>query len=108
MSQLSLDVSERWVAHCMREPYDVYIGRGCCPQTGKQGEWGNRYSHDPKSKGTILVASRSIAIASYHDWLVDQPDLVAKARKELRGKVLGCWCAPMACHGAVLARIANS
>ena len=31
-----------------------------------------------------------------------------EARKELKGKILGCWCSPYACHGEVLAEIANS
>lgn len=35
------------VVHCQRDPYDVYIGRGRCPQTGRPGEWGNPYSHRP-------------------------------------------------------------
>ena len=26
---------------------------------------------------------------------------------ELKGKVLGCWCAPQACHGDTLAELAN-
>ncbi|MHB8407806.1 MAG: DUF4326 domain-containing protein [Acidiferrobacterales bacterium] len=26
---------------------------------------------------------------------------------ELRGKVLGCWCSPQACHGDVLEELAN-
>jgi hypothetical protein len=35
-------------------------------------------------------------------------DLVATAKRELRGKVLGCWCAPLPCHGHVLACIADA
>jgi len=30
------------------------------------------------------------------------------ALPELRGKVLGCWCAPKACHGDVLVSLANA
>ncbi|MGA9841048.1 MAG: DUF4326 domain-containing protein [Nitrososphaeraceae archaeon] len=26
---------------------------------------------------------------------------------ELKGKVLGCWCAPLPCHGDTLAELAN-
>ncbi len=26
---------------------------------------------------------------------------------ELKGKILGCWCAPEACHGDILAELAN-
>jgi Domain of unknown function (DUF4326) len=30
-----------------------------------------------------------------------------RARRELPGKVLGCWCYPDPCHGTFLAAIAN-
>jgi hypothetical protein len=108
MSQLSLDISERFVVHCMKDDYDVYIGRGRCPKTGQQGEWGNPFSHESNLPGVTKVASRTVAIAAYHDWLIAQPELVKKAKRELKGKKLGCWCAPRACHGAVLAGIANA
>jgi hypothetical protein len=29
------------------------------------------------------------------------------AKRELKGKDLVCYCAPLACHGDVLSRIAN-
>ena len=45
-------------------------------------------------------------IARYERWLVAQPELLA-ALPELAGKTLGCWCAPKACHGEVLARLAS-
>ena len=32
---------------------------------------------------------------------------VWKVKRELRSKVLGCWCKPGPCHGDILARIAN-
>ena len=43
-------------------------------------------------------------IASYERWLMEpkQAALVEKAKRELRGKVLGCWCKPLDCHGDVL------
>jgi len=47
-------------------------------------------------------------IKKYTDWIYKQPDLLHMARDELKGKILACWCAPEACHGHVLARIANS
>jgi hypothetical protein len=28
--------------------------------------------------------------------------------KELKGKVLGCWCHPKGCHGHVLAKLVNN
>lgn len=72
--------------------YDVYIGR---PEF-----WGNpfRIGRD---------GPRGRVIAKYREWLLSQPELVERARAELRGKVLGCWCAPRPCHGDVLAEVAN-
>ena len=88
-----------WVVHCKKSPYDVYIGRPTI--------WGNPYSHKAGTAAKFLVASREEAIASYEAWLLSKPGLVALVKQELRGKVLGCWCHPQACHGDVLSRIAN-
>jgi hypothetical protein len=77
------------VVHCKREPYDVYIGR--------PSKWGNPFSIG-KDGNRIEV------IAKYNLWIYRQPDLLASL-DELRGKVLGCWCAPQACHGDVLLRL---
>jgi Domain of unknown function (DUF4326) len=46
---------------------------------------------------------RATVIARYRDhYLPCRPVLLARLG-ELRGKALGCWCAPLACHGEVLA-----
>jgi hypothetical protein len=88
------------VVHCKRSGFDVYIGR--------PSKWGNPFSHLPRSRAEVRVDSRKEAVARYEDWLQTQPALIAAAKRELRGKVLGCWCAPLACHGHVLARIADA
>jgi hypothetical protein len=80
-------------------PY-VYIGRG--------SKWGNPYTHlDSRYVGTVKVSTREEAVESYERYVKSRPDLMEAARKELRGKVLGCFCKPKACHGDVLARIAE-
>lgn len=79
------------VVHCKREPYDVYIGR--------PSRWGNPFSIG--RDGT-----RDEVITKYEEWLREQPGLMSDVRL-LKGKVLGCWCAPRACHGDVLARLAE-
>ncbi len=84
-------MSETRVVHCKRNRFEVYIGR--------PGKWGNPFVIG--RDGT-----REHVIASYERWLKDQPRLMA-ALPELRGKVLGCWCAPLPCHGDVLARLAE-
>lgn len=87
------------VVHCKKEPHDVYIGR--------PGPWGNPFSHLAKGAGEVKVATREEAIACYEEWLRQEPGMVERVRRELKGKVLGCWCSPQACHGDVLARLAN-
>jgi hypothetical protein len=88
------------VAHCQREPYDVYIGRAVPRRGLAASKWANPY---PLRR----EGDRLDVIARYeHEHLPTHPELIA-ALPELRGKVLGCWCAPKACHGDVLLRLAN-
>jgi len=80
------------VVHHKKEPYDVYIGRPSVWQNVfKIGEDG----------------SRETVLKKYREWLLSRPNLVKRAKKELAGKVLGCWCKPLSCHGDVLAEIVN-
>lgn len=88
------------VVHCKRDSYDVYIGRG--------SQWGNPFTHitDRPTQAAEVVGSREEAIARYMDYLAEQPDLLAQI-PSLRGKRLGCWCSPKACHGDLLAQLAE-
>jgi hypothetical protein len=91
---------EARVVHCQRDPYDVYIGRAVPRRGLKASKWGNPYREGVD--GTLAEC-----IAKYeHEHLSAHPELEA-ALPELRGKVLGCWCAPKPCHGDVLVRLAN-
>jgi len=83
---------KKYVVHCKKERYDVYIGRPSI--------WGNRFKIG-------IDGNREEVIKKYEDWLLKQPELVQRAKKELKGKILSCWCFPKECHGDVLARIAN-
>lgn len=91
------------VVHCERGNYDVYIGEGCCPQTGEPSSWANwfRVGRDGTREQVIeRYAERlheELALGRIH-----LRDLAA-----LEGKVLGCWCAPEACHGEVLVAAAS-
>jgi hypothetical protein len=80
------------VVHCKKDKFDVYIGR--------PSKWGNPFAIG--KDGT-----REQVIEKYRSWIPTQPELIA-ALPELKDKVLGCWCAPQACHGDVLAKLANS
>ena len=79
------------VVHCKRHPYDIYIGR--------PGPWGNLFQIG--RDGT-----RDEVIQKYAAWIQTQPHLLSQL-PALQGKVLGCWCAPQACHGDILAALAD-
>jgi hypothetical protein len=51
--------------------------------------------------------SREEVVASYRAYLLGRPDLLALL-PELRGRRLGCWCAPEPCHAAVIAELADA
>ena len=70
----------------------VYIGRG--------SKWGNLFRIG-------IDGDRAAVIAKYESWLRNQHHLL-RALDELRGRNLLCFCAPKACHGDVLLRLANA
>lgn len=86
------------VVNCKKSAYDVYIGR--------PSKWGNPFSHLGGTLAKYRVKSREEAIAAYLEWIVKQPELIA-ALPELKGKILGCHCKPLACHGDVLLELCN-
>lgn len=73
---------------------------------------GAMYCGRPSVFGNPFVigkdGSREEVIRKYEVYLKKNPQLIARAKKELRGKDLICWCAPLACHCDVLLKIANS
>lgn len=87
----------------------VYVGRpmaaprGARPGGHPKYGWGNPFSMGGG-------ASRGSVIRQYTDWILapDRAEMRLVARRDLRGKTLGCFCAPLSCHAHVLAMIANS
>jgi hypothetical protein len=80
------------------ESFDVYIGRGSI--------WGNPFVMGRDG-------DRDEVIEKYELWLLghisapgnpEKPTLT-KAKQELKGRVLGCFCKPKNCHGDVLVKI---
>lgn len=88
------------VVHCKKDRFDIYIGR--------PSKWGNPFTHlsDRKTRAAYIVRSREEAIERYEEYLFSSG--LAADIEELRGKVLGCWCSPKACHGDVLARLLDA
>lgn len=80
------------VVHCKAAPHDVYIGR--------PSKWGNPFAIGRDG-------SREEVIEKYRQHLLSRSDLL-ESLHELRGKALGCWCSPQACHGDVLAETADA
>ena len=81
------------VVNILTDTYDVYIGR----RRGEKGKWGNPFIIG--KDGT-----RAEVVEKYRQWILTQPDLMASL-SELKGKTLGCFCAPKKCHGDVLVEL---
>ena len=79
------------VVNLRKEKYDAYIGRG--------SHLGNRFVIGKDG-------DRAEVIKKYREWILDNKELL-NSLHELKGKVLGCFCKPLACHGDVLAELVN-
>jgi hypothetical protein len=83
------------IVNVKNAPFDVYIGR--------PGQLGNPYRiNKNRDRATVLklfegYARRRMATDKEFAALV----------KSLHGKTLGCYCAPLGCHGHVLAKLAE-
>jgi hypothetical protein len=77
------------VVNCKKEKYDIYIGR--------PSKWGNPFVIGKDG-------NRDEVISKYEMYIMNNPSLI-DALPELVGKVLGCWCKPLTCHGDILVRM---
>ncbi|WP_216311777.1 DUF4326 domain-containing protein [Streptomyces nanshensis] len=100
-----------------------YVGRGT--------PWGNPYAvvrisdgrhavpdpHDTLAKPPVFTSkqeARAEAVRRYRPWLDARPHLIDRARRELAGRDLLCWCPltddgnTVPCHADVLLHIANT
>ena len=80
------------VVHVNRSGFDVYIGR-------------------PSVFGNPFVigkdGTREEVIEKYRQYILSHPALLKKIIVELKGKILGCFCHPLPCHGDVIAQICD-
>jgi len=72
------------------ESYDIYIGRGSV--------WGNPFVIG--KDGT-----REEVIEKYRKYISGKYNLMHHGLSFLKGKRLGCYCKPLACHGDVLVEL---
>lgn len=91
--------ARRFVVNLRLSKYDTYVGRG--------SGWGNDWSHLRDSRAKYVVGSREEAIRKHAEWFLSREDMVEQARRELRDRILGCYCVPLNCHGLTLAAVAN-
>jgi len=80
------------VVNVARDHYDAYVGR--------PSKWGNPFVIG--RDGT-----REEVVGKYRRFVGARPDLQYAVFAELRGKRLGCYCKPLACHADVLAEWAD-
>lgn len=90
------------VVNLRKEPYDVYIGRA---GKGQGGYFGNPF--------TLMGSSdqeRHMVLVQYRLWfevkIKTDPEFKQRIQS-LKGKRLGCFCKPKACHGDVIAEYLN-
>jgi len=81
---------ETKVVNLRHETYDIYIGRG--------SKWGNPFRIG--KDGT-----REEVIEKYKEYI--QNSYILDDVHELKGKTLGCYCKPEACHGDVLVELVD-
>ena len=74
------------VVNLRDEDYEVFIGRPSL--------WGNPFKIG-------VHGSREEVIEKFREYLKDKPYLIELAHEMLKGRVLGCYCKPLACHGEV-------
>jgi hypothetical protein len=79
------------VVNLKEDHYDVRIDR--------KTKWGNPFV-------VGRDGTREECIQQFSEWVATQSHLL-EALHELKGKRLGCWCHPSACHGDVLAKLAD-
>ena len=78
-------------------PGNEFIGR-YDRRSGLTSKWGKPYS--------INKFDRRTCIAMYREHLLNNKDLM-NSLHELKGQTLGCYCAPLYCHGDVLLELIN-
>jgi len=74
------------IVNLKKEKFDVYIGRPSI--------WGNPFIIGKDG-------NREMVIKKFKEYILNKPELLKKL-PELNGKILGCYCKPLDCHGDIL------
>ena len=85
------------LADWLQDPKHIYIGRANKYLNINASKWANPFS--------VEKYGREKALEMYENY-IRESDLL-KEIKELKGCILGCWCAPKKCHGDILIKLMN-
>lgn len=92
-------MEETCVVNIRSKSCEVYIGRSCF-----------RYANGSIWSNPFVIRqngfTREQALQKYEEYVRRNPALIRRL-PELRGKILGCWCKPLPCHGDVLIKLLN-
>ena len=88
-NSVNLTYLEKW----LQSDENVYVGRPSNKISQKSCKWGNPYE--------VGQYGRKEAIRLYQQYLLGDQNL-QESLPDLRGKILGCWCAPSKCHAEIL------
>jgi hypothetical protein len=89
------------VVNIRNERYDVYIGRA---GRGQDGYFGNPFRLEcSETRGATIDRYRKY----FYNRLETDPEF-KKRIHALKGKTLGCFCKPNACHGDVIKEYLDS
>lgn len=89
------------VVNIKNSNYDVYIGRA---GNGEDGYFGNPIR-------LSAVESRGSTLERYRQYFYERLKNDREFREkilDLKGKTLGCFCKPHACHGDIIANYLNT
>jgi len=78
------------IVHCKKEKYNVYIGRPSI--------FGNPFSIDKDGTREEVIEKYRI----YFNRKLKEDNNFWRRVWECKGKILGCWCKPLACHGDII------
>lgn len=92
-----------WVVHCQQDSYDIYCGRPNNKITPK-------HPLDSKYHNPFPITKYRDREKSIHQFIMYAlaKFSIKEIQRDLRGKILGCWCKPKHCHCDWLSDVANS
>lgn len=94
------------VVNIRKEKCDIYIGRS----KGAEMHYGNPFAISQSSVAKAKASSLKEALMCFHEWVAgsahqevepERREWVVRNIETLRGKKIGCFCKPKACHGDI-------